>query len=69
MLKEILKGKRLKVARLEDSGDPNGKFGVYIQYEDGDTEYDWRDKKSDRDKVYNHTKNADGIKSIKKVER
>ncbi len=55
------------MAVLPDSGD--GDFGVFIEFEDGDTERAWRKNKADRDKVYNHTKGSPGIKKVTKIKR
>lgn len=55
------------MAKLPDSG--KGNFGVHIVFDDGDTENAWRKTEAERDRLYNHSKNAPFIKRITKIKR
>jgi hypothetical protein len=47
----------------------SGNYGVYIEFDDGDTEKSWHKTEEERDKVYNNSKVAAFIKEVKKINR
>lgn len=46
-----------------------GKFGLKIQYTDGDVEKSWHTSSSERDRVLKQMNNASNVKHIDKIKR
>lgn len=47
----------------------SGKFGVKIQFNDGDVEHAYRTNKRDRDKLYSEMKKQSNVKHVDRINR